>query len=151
VFQQHFWLLCGLWCGVGNSLFIWMRLRKQASAGVFTPQQANTFALVMGGVVLSAMLVFWGLQLSAVNAGNPNFLTWPNPQKQLALAWQVLLWGAMVYWVFFKGGADLLSSYIGAGHSGWKHKYFFSVNAFKVMTVGTVISGVASALATLPA
>ncbi len=151
MFQQHFWLFLGLWCGVVNSLFIWFRLHKRASVGGYTPAQAKTFALVLGTVVLLPMLAFWGLQQSAAHAPNPNFLTWPSPQKPLALALQVSLWAAMIYWVFAKGGARLLSSYLGAGESGWKYTWFFSERAFKIMAVGTVVWGIVSVVATVPA
>jgi hypothetical protein len=56
----------------------------------------------------------------------------------------------MVYWVFFKAGAQTLSTYIGVGQEGWKHKFFFSAGAFKVMTLGTVANGVIAAFFTLP-
>jgi hypothetical protein len=151
VFQQHFWLFCGLWCGVVNSLFVWFRLHKRASVGGYTPAQANTFTLVLGAVVLLPMLGFWGLQQSAVNATNPNFLTWPSPQKPVALTLQLALWGAMLYWVFLKNGAQVLSAYLGAGETGWKHTWFFSERAFKVMAVGTVLWGIVSVVATVPA
>ncbi len=149
--QQHFWLFLGLWCGVVNSLFVWFRLQKRASVGGYTSAQANAFALILGAVVLLPMLVFWGLQQSAVSAPNPNFLTWPNPQKPLALGLQVALWAAMLYWVFVKNGAQVLSSYLGAGETGWKHTWFFSERAFKIMAVGTVVWGIVSVVATVPA
>lgn len=151
MFLLHFWLICGLWFGVANSLFIWQRLQKHVGNGTFSKKEASNFSLALALFVLVPMMIFWGLQLSAHNAPNPNFLTWPDPQKQVAIAFQVILWVAMVYWVFFKAGAQILSTYIGAGQSGWRHTLFFSPGAFKLMTLGTVANGVIAALLTTPA
>ena len=149
--MQHFWLLCGLWCGVVNSAFVWLRLQKRVDVGPYTRQDAHRFALVLGTVVLLPMLAFWGLQQSAASAPNPNFLTWPSPQKPLAIGLQLILWVAMLAWINFMGGARVLSSYLGAGETGWKHTWLFSERAFKVMSVTTVLWGIGSVVATLPA
>ena len=151
MFLLHFWLICGLWFGVANSLFVWIRLQKHVNNGVFSKEETTNFSLALALFVLVPMVIFWGLQLSANMAPSPNFLTWPDPQKQVAIAFQVVLWIAMVYWVFFKAGAQTLSTYIGVGQEGWKHKYFFSAGAFKLMTLGTVANGVIAAFFTLPA
>ena len=142
---QHFWLLCGLWCGVVNSLFVWKRLQPHVREGKFSPREVNTFALALSASVLVPMLIFWGIQLSATATTSPNFLTWPAPQRNMALGLQVLLWTAMLVFIFAKGGAHLMSTYVGVGYKGWVYRWFFSPPAFKVMTLATVISGAGTA------
>ncbi|MEY4764454.1 MAG: hypothetical protein RI907_1127 [Pseudomonadota bacterium] len=145
VFLQHFWLLCGLWCGVVNSLFIWRRLQPHVSQGAFTRNEVNTFTVAMGSSVLLPMLVLWVLQQQAAQAPSPVFLTWSNPQKFQALGLQVALWCGLLYFVFLRNGAQVLSRFIGVGYKGWVYTLFFSPQSFRWMAIGTVVSGVATA------
>jgi hypothetical protein len=142
---QHFWLLCGLWFGVSNGLFLLFRLRKLASPSTFTAAEAASFAKWTALSIFVPAFIFWGLQQSAGITAKPNFLEWPAPQKQLALGFQVLVWIAMLVYVFPAGGADTLSRYLSAGRT--KLKFLYTPKAFKVITAGTVASQIATVTA----
>lgn len=109
--SQAFWLVCGLWCGIGGGLFTWFRLRKQVAAGEFSRQEVLGFAKGMALWIFIPCLVLWGLQASIVGESSPFYVKWPAPQRHVAVALQVFVWGALVYWVFFRGGASTLSRF----------------------------------------
>lgn len=138
--SQYFWLICGLWFGISNGLFLWFRLRKLAREGAFPEDEATRFTQWTALSIFLPALVFWALQMSAGTGLEPNFLTWPSPHKQLALGFQVLLWIAMVVWVFPMGGADTLAKYLSAGRT--KLLFLYTPKAFKTMTAATVVSQV---------
>ena len=145
VIYQHFWLICGVWFGVTNGLFLLFRLRKLASPLTFTEAQAVTFAKLTALSIFVPALIFWLLQQWAGVAETPNFLAWPAPQKQLALGFQIVLWVAMLVYVFPMEGAGTLSRYLSAGRT--KLQFLYTPKAFKVMTAGTVASQVATIVA----
>lgn len=142
---QHFWLICGIWFGVSNGLFLAWKLRKLASPATFTEAEASRFAQLTALSIFVPAFIFWVLQQSAGMDMKPNFLEWPWPQKQLALGFQVFLWAAMLVYVFPVGGADTLSKYLSAGRT--KLRFLYTPKAFKVMTAGTVVSQVATVAA----
>ena len=142
---QHFWLICGIWFGISNGLFLAMRLRKFVSPATFTETEAIRFAQWTALSIFLPAFIFWVLQQSAGADMKPNFLEWPRPQKQLALGFQVFLWIAMLVYVFPIGGAQTLSRYLSAGRT--KLRFLYTPKAFKVMTAGTVASQVATVLA----
>lgn len=108
---QAFWLVCDLWCGVGGGLYAWFTLRKQVVAGEFSHQEVLGFAKGMALWILIPCVVLWGLQISIVGESSPFYVKWPAPQRYVALALQFFVWGALVYWVFFRGGAATLSRF----------------------------------------
>lgn len=145
MFNQHFWLLCGLWCAVVNSYFIWRRLQPHVAQGAFSSEEVNRFTLWLAASVLIPMVGFWGIQQGATSAPSPNFLTWSAPHKHWALALQGLMWLAMLVFVFKANGDQILSTYVGVGYKGWVYKWFFSPLAYRWMAALTVISGAATA------
>ncbi len=137
--SQHFWLICGLWFGISNGLFLWFRLRKLALTGAFSQDEASRFTKWAALSIFLPAMVFWGLQMSAGTATEPNFLTWPSPHKQVALGFQIVLWTLMVAWVFPLGGADVLAKFLSAGRT--KLLFLYTPKAFRWMTAATVAVG----------
>jgi len=109
--SQAFWLVCGLWCGVGGGLFTWFSLRKKVAAGEFSHQEVMVFAKGMALWIFIPCLILWGLQASIPGESSPFYVKWPTPQRYIALALQVFVWGALIYWVFFRSGASTLSRF----------------------------------------
>lgn len=145
MFYQHFWLICGLWFGITNGLFLLVRLRKLAEPGTFTEAQAVSFAKWTAVSIFLPAFVFWLLQQAAGATETPNFLEWPAPHKQMALGFQILLWIGMLVYVFPMEGADTLSKFLSAGRT--KLTFLYTPKAFKVITAGTVASQVATVAA----
>ena len=114
--EQYFWLICGLWCGVGGGFFMWLRLRKHVRLGIFSEEDAKHFSKRMVLWILIPSLILWVLQLSIDSKATPQFLNWPSPQKQIAVGLQIFIHLALIYWVFLKNGANTLSMYFGSAH-----------------------------------
>ncbi|MFB9243632.1 hypothetical protein IV454_28525 [Massilia antarctica] len=109
--SQAFWLLCGMWSGIGGALFTWFSLRKKVASGEFSHQEVVRFAKGMALWIFVPCLILWGLQTSIGGQSPPYYTKWPAPQKYIALALQVILLGALAYWVFFRDGAATLSRF----------------------------------------
>jgi hypothetical protein len=141
---QNLWLVCGLWFGLSNGAFLWFRLRKLAKeqGSLFTQREAGQFAKWTGISIFVPALVFWLIQTSGGNGLEPNFLTWPAPQKHMALGFQVVLWLALLAYVFMANGADTMAKFMGAGRT--KLLFLYTPKAFKFMAASTVVSQVAT-------
>jgi hypothetical protein len=113
-FLQHFWLLCGIWCGGLNALMTWFRLRRNLSKGLYTEVEVNSFAKNLALWIFVPCVFLWVLQLSIGPDAKPFFVTWPSPQKYLATSLQIFIWIALLYWIFLRNGATRLSTYVGA-------------------------------------
>lgn len=136
---QHFWLICGLWCGVGNALFMWSRLRKHVALGEFQSGEVTSFLTGMALWIFTPCVLLWALQLSVGPQARAVFLDWPSPQRYAACALQVFVWAALLRWVFFKGGANTLSAYHGAGRRS--AAFLYSPAMIKLGTVAMVVGG----------
>ena len=108
---QAFWLVCGLWCGIGGGLFTWFSMRKRVACGEFSKQEVLGFAKGMAFWIFVPCLILWGVQVSIPGNSSPFYVKWPAPQRYVALALQVFVWGGLVFWVFFRGGAATLSRF----------------------------------------
>jgi hypothetical protein len=139
---EHFWLLCGIWVGVGNALWLWFRHAKYVESGLLS--EADVRGLARGAAlwVLVPSVVLWALQLSIGSNAGPHFIRWPDPQRWVALAMQVFIWSAMVYWVFARSGAEKLSAILGVGGQG--PSFMRSPVAVKVGTILAIVSGLAA-------
>ena len=137
--SQHFWLICGLWCGIGNGLYVWFRLRKKVAPGIFSEEDVVRFSKGLAFWILVPSLILWGLQLSIGTKSTPEFFRWPSPQKQIALALQVFVWSALIFWVFLRDGATTLSVYYGAVSRS--PSFLHSPIAIKCGAVAAVLAG----------
>lgn len=142
IMQQYFWLICGLWCGAGGSLFTWLTLRRQVSADAIDREEIRSFAVRQALWILIPCVALWLLQQSVSGAIGPEFLGWPSPQRIIAKALAVFVWGALLYWIFLKNGAAILSKYSGALSSS--PRFLTSPAAFKLMAIVVVLSGVSA-------
>ena len=88
--NEFFWLICGVWCGIGGSIFAWFKLSKGIKSGEFSQAGVLSFVRGMAFWIFVPCLVLWILQFSVSGATQPNYLSWPSPQKYIALALQVL-------------------------------------------------------------
>jgi len=136
--SQYFWLFCGVWVGLGNLVWIRFRLRSRIVSGEFSRAEVDSYtrnlALWVGGTCLG----FWLMQHSAKNAG-PGFMTWPNPQREIAIFLTVFVWAALMYWVFVRRGADVLSKFLCA--LSYRGTSMYSPLVVKLVTIAGILAG----------
>jgi len=137
--MKFFWLICGLWCGVGNGALIWSRRKKYAELGLSEDEVAR-FARGTVLWILIPSLLLWGLQLSAGADLTPEYWRWPAPQRHMAIGLQIVVWLALARWVFVGDGAETLSAYARVG-SRWGG-FMNSPAAMKLWTAFGLIAGV---------
>lgn len=106
---QHFWLVCGLWVGVGGFLIGKYRSKELVAQGSITAQESNSLLSGWFLSILVPSLLFWFLTLSLDGPQNPDFVSWPDPQKSLALMLLFACWGLLLYWVFALEGSSKLA------------------------------------------
>lgn len=137
--NQFFWLICGVWCGLGGAFFTWQSFRKPIASGQLSHQEVMSFVKGMALWLFIPSMLLWGLQLSINSGASPEFFNWPAPQKYLAVCIQMFVWFALIYWIFFNGGANTLSKLHGSVSK--LPKFLHSPTAFKCLTVLIVLSG----------
>jgi len=138
--NEFFWLICGVWCGIGGSIFAWFKLSKGIKSGEFSQAGVLSFVRGMAFWIFVPCLVLWILQFSVSGATQPNYLSWPSPQKYIALALQVFVWAALAGWVLFKDGADTLSRFSVGFFRG--PKFMHTSAAFKFYAIAAILSGI---------
>ena len=136
---KHFWLFCGLFVGFGNAIYYRLKLRSNIRNGEFSQEEVNRFTRNFALWVLIPSLLFWGLQLSAGSEFAPIKDEWPKPQKYFVDGLQVFLWCVLIYYIFFKNGAEQFSRYLMATHKLFTS--FYKPVALKIVTVFVVVSG----------
>ena len=137
--DQYFWLFCGIWCGLGGAIFSWQSLRKHVISGELSHQEVRSFVKGLALWILIPSILLWGLQSSINSDSSPMFFNWPNPQRYLAVCLQAFIWVALIYWVFFNGGANTLSKFRGIDSK--LPSFLHSPIAFKCLAVMAVLSG----------
>jgi hypothetical protein len=137
--NEYFWLLCGLWCGIGGSIFAWFQLKKDVKSGEFSQAEVLSFVKGMAFWIFVPCLILWILQFSVSGVTQPDYMSWPSPQKYIALALQIFIWVALAGWVFFKNGAGTLSRFsVGFFNAP---EFLRTSTAFKFYAVAIIISG----------
>ena len=107
--DQFFWLMCGLWVGIGGVLLGKFKAKEYISSGEISTEEVNK---LLKGYAISIMLpciLFWLIQLSIKADVSPSFTSWPNPQMIIAVILQLALMALLVTWVFFFNGSKSLS------------------------------------------
>jgi hypothetical protein len=107
----HFWLICGLWVGLGGALFGYFQAKPKIAVGDYVEDEVKRFLLSYALWIFVPSLLFWGLQLSA-NADPVDFLQWPTPQKEIALGVLFFVWGSLLIWTWAFSGAATLSKWL---------------------------------------
>ena len=123
---------------------VWFKLKKGVESGEFSQAEVLSFVRGMAFWVFVPCLVLWVLQFSISGATQPDYLSWPSPQKYIALVLQFFIWIALVGWVLFKGGADTLSRFSEGFFNG--PEIIRTPTAFKFYAIIMVLSGSYAAL-----
>jgi succinate dehydrogenase hydrophobic anchor subunit len=143
---QYFWLICGLWGGLGNGIFIWLSLRNKVTAGAFTKDELHRFVFQLALWILVPCLILWVTHISIDTNVPPEYWLWPYPQKLVAIALQVFIWLALLYWVFLNNGANILSKYYASSQNS--KKIMLGPTAFKLLAAVMVLSSVFALVST---
>lgn len=139
IINQHFWLATGIWCGLCGCAYMKFKLRKHVAAGEFTSDEANSFTRNFALWVLLPSCALWALQQSIGAEATPICLVWPAPQRVAAIGLQLLLWGAMLHWVFRRDGASTLARFTQALRS--PKPPMFTPAVFKMLAIAAIVSG----------
>ena len=139
---ENFWLICGIWCGIFNAVFMHFDLRKAVAEGQLSPSESKNFTLGSFAWIFFPCVIFWLLQRSIGPDFSPDFKTWPDPQRLIALSLTVLIWGALLYWVFLADGALKLAKVARA--SSWTHGIVLGPKGIKILSAVLVAAGIAS-------
>lgn len=137
--DQHFWLFCGVFCGVFGALHIRRRLRRKADGVQFETDEVDRFAFGYGAWILLPCLGLWLLQLTTPTRGPVEYWRWPDTQRDLAFGIQLFVWIALLWWVWFRQGADTLSLYFGDGLGA--PKVIWNPISIRLFSVVAVVGG----------
>jgi hypothetical protein len=107
--SDHFWLFCGLWVGGLSFVIGKFKAKSLIESGEITYIEANTYLRNFSIFIITPSLAFWLLQQSIASSVSADFLSWPNPQKAIALTILVGLWIYLLIWTLFLGGEKPLS------------------------------------------
>ena len=136
----HFWLLCGLWAGIGGGIYTWFILTRERNAEAFPKERAFRFSRNYALALFLPSVVLWQLQLSLPNQTGPLFTGWASPQKDIATTLTIVCWAALVGWVNFQGGAKALSELFRATNPN-QPEAFTSEGAMRVFSILVVVAG----------
>lgn len=135
-FMVHFWLLCGLYTGLGGAVFLRITLRKHAADGRLDLASLNRFVLGWCIAILGPCFVLWLLSLSAGPPASPDYLSWGPPQKWIALGLNIACWVALLAWVWAGSGAAMLSRYLAPAFSASVLRTPTAIRALASLVVG---------------
>jgi hypothetical protein len=142
-FNQYFWLICGLWVGVVGALYLRYQASKLPLPHGMSIQEVNRFAKGWAMAILTPSLLFWLLQLTIGVSSNPQLLSWPSPQKWIAIGLTIACWLALLYWVWLAAGATRLSQ-MASIWQAYLPEYVRTPTAFKILSLVVITSGVFS-------
>jgi hypothetical protein len=139
---DYFWLICGVWVGLGSFIIGKAKSRSLVESGEYSKEEADLYLKVFAGSVFIPSLVFWILQMSVGPDAGIDFVSWPNPQKLIALVVLCFLWTYLLIWTLFLGGARPLGRCLGL--IGNFPEFMLSPAAVKVLVIILVAGGFAS-------
>jgi hypothetical protein len=141
--NRYFWLICGLWVGVFGALYFRYQASKLPLPQGMSIQDVNRFAKGWAMAILTPSLLFWLLQLTIGVSSTPQFLSWPSPQKSIAIGLTIACWLTLLYWVWLAAGARRLSQ-MASIYQAYLPQYMRTPTAFKILSLVVVASGVFS-------
>ena len=135
-----FWLFCGLWVGGLGAWQIHSKLKKHVESGRIS--SAERFQFVRGWflAIMVPSVIFCLLQITAGSDLTPDYMTWPSPQKWMALSVNVFCWGLLLWWIWLRGGAEYLSRLTTLEASRWQ-TIVLSKYSMRLLSLLIVASG----------
>ena len=139
---EHFWLIGGLFVGVFGTLFGKFKAKEFIASGQMTDKEVNSFLKGYAISIMAPAFIFWLIQTSINPATGADFLSWPNPQKSIAVTVLVALWALLLSWALYFKGAKTLTKFLPL--LGNFPNFMIKEKAIKIGVVLIVFSGLAS-------
>ena len=139
--DRYFWLLCGLFMGGGGAINYYIQLSKSVAMGALENAARLRFVKDWFMAFMLPSTIFWLIQLSVGSASTPTYFQWPNPQRWIAIAVNVICWIALLWWVWLAKGAETLS-HIYTLSSQRQSQLQFGVIGIKILSLIMVAAGV---------
>lgn len=139
---EHFWLICGLWVGVGGYLYGQFKSRRIVMNGIMNRSEVNSLLKGYLACILIPSILFWVIGLSVAGPKTPFFNLWPNPQKILASIVLFSCWGLLLYWVLLGTGSSKLIKL--SMLTSNMPRNWLTPSIIKIVTVIIVLVGVSS-------
>ncbi len=118
----YFWLLCALWVGGGGAIMFHSQLKPHVAAGLVEARAEKRFVVGWALWMTGPAIGFWLLQMTMSGAPSPQYMTWPEPQRSVAVGLTVVCWAALLWWVWLSDGAVTLATV--AWVSIWQHAHY---------------------------
>lgn len=112
MYFKYFWILCGLWVGLGAFAYGNFKAGPLIKQGLYTRSQVNRYLTGFLICTLIPCLSFWLVQQTGSGIEHPFFMEWPDPQRSTAIGLLVFFWISLATWVFVLKGATPLSKTI---------------------------------------
>ena len=71
---DYFWLICGLWAGIGEAIFGKFKAKDRISSGEFELSEVNGFLKGYAISIMTPSFMFWLIQMSASSSIGLDFL-----------------------------------------------------------------------------
>lgn len=139
---EYFWLFCGIWVAGGSFIQGKLKSKSLIEAGELSREDVNKYLRNFSIIILVPCITFWLIQQSAGPNAEIGFMTWPNPQKAIALTILISLWSSLLVWVLFLGGAKSLLRFVSL--LGNAPKTFSTQANMKMFVILLVASGAVS-------
>jgi hypothetical protein len=136
----NFWLLCGAWSGGAGALYFRARLASAVASGALESQMRDRFVRGWFLAIMIPCAALWILQISAGPAPNPQYISWPDPQRWAAIGVILICWGLLLSWVWLSNGAELMARLFSLA-SRRQQRFPFGAAGIKVLSILIVISG----------
>jgi len=131
-----------LFIGIIGPLFGKLKAKEFISSGQMTEEEVNKFLKYYAISIMVPAIIFWVIQASISTTAGPDFLSWPNPQKAIAVTILILLWALLLNWVLFLKGENTLEKYLPL--LGNFPNFMFNEKAIKIGVVLIVLGGLLS-------
>ena len=139
---EYFWLIGGLFVGIFGTLFGKLKSKEFVTSGQMTNEEVNEFLKGYAISIMAPALIFWIIQTSIGTTTGADFLSWPNPQKSIAVTLLVVLWALLLSWVLYFKGAKKLVKFLPL--LGNFPNFMIKEKSIKIGVVLIVFSGIAS-------
>ncbi|WP_442889240.1 hypothetical protein [Congregicoccus parvus] len=138
---EFFWLVCGVFVGVGNAAFFRSSLSSPIARGEISQSEANRFAIGVVGWITGPCLALWIIQRFLAASPDVDFRLWASPFNHVATGIVVAVWIAAFAWIwFFSGDQKLARIYTLARYQSfiWGKPFVFRIGIVLVILAGTL-------------
>lgn len=126
---KHFWLICGLWTGLGNAGYFWFRLKNASKEGKIEKRKVDKIVLKIALCIFIPCFILWLTQIF-FESNSPIVFMDEGIAGTLATIIAVLCWISLFSWIWFFGGAKALAEILPL--AGYRFKFYQNPNTYKI-------------------